>query len=252
MNWRLALQGSCFQIRFKYNGHRHHFPNDLLTHLFLREHPSLVVWYLFHRANDTIWTREAAYLGAVSPSYPNGLSKVSSPFQELSSCFPFFLSAWLSSFKLCSLYPVEQAANLQVLWSCCSALKKKKKKEKQNKTPKKKKTHSVAICKLPLLEGISHQVLWKPLLQGLEIDEEKMEDGKKERDREKEAWERERKERGRRESKKRGERRGGYRPPPAPNLNPAFRNKASFIMNARQVFSTEDSLPSWRWLDIFF
>ena len=70
-----------------------------------------------------------------------------------------------------------------------------------------------------------------------------MEEGKKERDRGKEAWERERKERGRWESKKRGERRGGYPPPPAPNLNPAFRNKASFIMNARQVFSTEDSLP---------
>lgn len=70
---------------------------------------------------------------------------------------------------------------------------------------------------------------------------------KKERKKETEGkrhGERKRKERGRRESKKRGEKQGGYPPLPAPSLNPAFRNKASFIMNARQVFSTEDSLPS--------
>ena len=48
--------------------------------------------------------------------------------------------------------------------------------------------------------------------------------------------ERERKERGRRESKKRGKRQGGYPPPPAPSLNPAFRNKASFIIMPGKFF----------------
>ena len=135
MNWRLALQGSCFPIRldlFCLSTMATGIISQMTSHTFISERASksccLVLvsqgkWHHLDKGNSIC-------LGAVSPSYPSGLSKVSSPFQEHSSCFPFFWSAWLSSFKLCSLYPAEQAANLQVLWSCCSALKKKTKKNK--------------------------------------------------------------------------------------------------------------------------
>lgn len=67
-------------LPFKYSGLGHHFPpHDSLPRLFLSIQIMSVTCFAGQMTPSGQW-KEQHMLGAVSPSHPNGLSKVSSPF----------------------------------------------------------------------------------------------------------------------------------------------------------------------------
>ena len=190
MNWRLALQGSCFPIRL-----------DLfcLSTMAMGIISQMTSSHIYFWDSIQVSLSGTCFAGQMTPSgqgkqHMLGGSVPFLPQWLKQSLLPLSRAFFMFSFLLVGLAFIFQALLSLSCWagskpagSVILLLSFKKKKKNKTKT-KKKKSHSVAICDLPLLEGISHQVLWKPLLQDLEIDEEKMEEAKKERDRGKEAW----------------------------------------------------------------
>lgn len=81
-------------------------------------------------ANNTMWTKDTAHAWGSVPHPPQWLKQSLLPLSVSFLEFRFF---WRLGFHLppSALCPAEQAANLQVLWSCCSVLKQKTKAKKK-------------------------------------------------------------------------------------------------------------------------
>ena len=180
MNWRLALQGSCFPIRLNL---------FCLSTMATGIISQMTYSHMYFWESIQVLLSGTCFAGQMTPSgqgkqHMLGGSVPFLPQWLKQSLLPLSRAFFMFSFLLVGLAFIFQA----LLSLSCWAGSKPAGSVILLLSFKKKKSHSVAIYELPLLEGISHQVLWKPLLQGLEIDEEKMEEGKKERDRGKEPW----------------------------------------------------------------